>query len=158
MGYRHRNKLLSRFVSTSWEDMKEIEGMLEDFKQAKIVYLTTFSNGVERSRQMTNFNENPYKMMWFPTYRDTRKVEDIKKNPRVLLTFPSSREGEFYEIEGRAEFEDEKATAEKWRWWYLYWHPAQRKRFWFQSGRQYPERVIINIYPTSARVVRKAEN
>lgn len=137
--------------------MKEIKGLLEDFKQTKIVFLTTFSEEGERSRPMTNFNENPYKVMWFPTYRNTRKVEDIKKNPKVLITFPSSREGEFYEIEGRAEFEDEKITAEKWRWWYLYWHPSQRDRFWFPAGKHYPDRMIINVYPISARVVKKSE-
>ncbi len=136
--------------------MNEIEGMLEDFKKARVVYLTTFSDGEERSRQMTNLNDDPYKVMWFPTYKDTRKVEDIEKNHRVLLTFPSSREEEYYEIEGRAEFESEEVTAQKWRWWYLYWHPGQRRRFWFPGGAHYPDRVIINVHPKSARVVSKA--
>lgn len=135
--------------------MNEIKGMLEDFKQTKIIFLTTFSEMEETSRPMTNFNENPYEMMWFTTYRDTRKVEDIKKNPKVLITFPSSKQGEFYEIEGRAEFENERVAAEKWRWWYLYWHPEQRDRFWFPERREYPDRVIINVYPVSARVVKK---
>lgn len=137
--------------------MKEIEGMLEDFRQARIVHITTFKDGEERSRPMTNFNEDPYKMIWFPTHRDSRKVGDIKKNPRVLVTFPSSKEGEYYEIEGKAEFESEAVTAEKWQWWYLYWHPAQRKRFWFPGGGGSPDRVIINVHPKSARVVRKGE-
>ncbi len=135
--------------------MERIEGMDEDFRRARVVYLTTFSDGEERSRQMTNFNEDPYGMMWFPTYRDTRKVEDIEKNPRVLITFPGSEEGRFYEIEGRAEFEEPEVTARKWRWWYLYWHPEQRDRFWFPATESYPNRVIINVYPESARIVRK---
>jgi len=137
--------------------MKEIEGMLEDFRRARVVYLTTFSDGEERSRQMTNLNDDPYEMMWFPTYRDTRKVRDVEENPRVLVTFPSSREDEYYEIDGRAEFESDEVTAEKWRWWYLYWHPDQRKRFWFPGGTHYPDRLIINVYPRSARVVRKSQ-
>jgi general stress protein 26 len=133
--------------------MNRFEGMLEDFKKAKVVFLTTFSEkGEERSRPMTNLNEDPYGMMWFTTYRDTRKVEDIKKNPRVLITFPSSKEGEFYEIEGRAEFADEEAVEEKWEWWYLYWHPEQKDRFWFERRSRHPERVIINVYPISARI------
>jgi len=107
--------------------------MLEDFKQVKIVYLTTFSNGEERSRPMTNFNDDPYNRMWFPTYRDTKKVKDIEENPKVLITFPSSKEGEYYEIEGRAEFEKEEITTEKWRRWYLYWYPSQSKRFFSQG-------------------------
>lgn len=135
--------------------MKNIEGMREDFKLAKTVYLTTFTDGEERSRPMTNFNDDPYRMMWFPTNRDTRKVRDINKNPKVLVTFPRSEEGEYYEIEGSAEFETEEVTAEKWRWWYLYWHPAQRKRFWFPGGRHTPNRMIINIHPKSVRVVKE---
>lgn len=135
--------------------MKEIEGIRDDFKLAKIVYLTTFSDGEERSRPMTNFNDDPYRVMWFPTYRDTRKVEDIKDNPKVLVTFPSSEEGEYYEIEGIADFETEEVVAEKWRWWYLYWHPAQRKRFWFPGGTHSSSRMIINVHPKSARVVKK---
>lgn len=137
--------------------MKKIEGMLEDFKDAKVVFMTTFSVEGERSRKMTNFNEDPYNMMWFPTYRNTKKIEDIKRNLRVLITFPSSKEGEFYEIEGRAEFENEKVTAQKWRWWYLYWHPSQRHRFWFPRVRYSPDRVIINVYPISARIIKKTQ-
>jgi len=68
--------------------MNEVEGMSEAFRQAKVVFLTTFGDGEGRSRPMTNLNEDPYGVMWFPTYRDTRKVEDIGKNPKVLLTFP----------------------------------------------------------------------
>jgi len=134
--------------------MKEIKGMREDFKLAKIVYLTTFTDGEERSRPMTNFNDDPYRTMWFPTYRDTRKVKDINNNPKVLVTFPSSEEGEYYEIKGFAKFESEKVTAEKWRWWYLYWHPAQRKRFW-RARTHSPNRMIINVHPKSVRVVKK---
>ncbi|MCW3978611.1 MAG: pyridoxamine 5'-phosphate oxidase family protein [Candidatus Bathyarchaeota archaeon] len=137
--------------------MNEIKGMAEAFKEARVVYLTTFRDGEVRSRQMTNLNEDPYRMMWFPTYRDTRKVEDIGKNPRVLVTFPSLKEDEYYEIEGRAEFESESVTAEKWQWWYLYWHPAQRRRFWFPGGARDPNRVIVNVYPESARVVKEGE-
>jgi general stress protein 26 len=137
--------------------MNEIEGMAEDFKQSRVIYFTTFSDREEISRPMTNFNENPYKMMWFPTYRETRKVKDIEKNPRVLLTFPSSKKKEYYEIEGKAKFETEEIAAQKWRWWYLYWHPGQRNRFWFPGETHYSNRVIINVYPQSARIVRKSE-
>jgi len=136
-------------------NMNEIEGLLEDFQKAKVVYLTTVSeDGKERSRQMTNFNENPYEIMWFPTYRETRKVEDIKKNSKVLVTVPRSNHREYYEIEGTAEFENDEVVAEKWEWWYLYWHPAQRDRFWFPREGSHPERVIINVYPKSVRIVR----
>lgn len=135
--------------------MNEIAGLLEAFSEAKAVYFTTFYEGEERNRPMTNFNKDPYRMMWFPTKRDTRKVADIEKNPKVLITFPSLDEGTYYEIEGRAELEDDSVTAEKWRWWYLYWHPSQRRRFWFPATRKDQNRLIINVYPQSAKLVLK---
>lgn len=135
--------------------MNKITGLQEAFREAKAVYFTTFHEGEERSRLMTNYNNDPYGMIWFPTKRNTRKAGDIEKNPKVLITFPSLDEGAYYEIEGRAEFEDDSVTAEKWRWWYLYWHPSQRQRFWFPATRKDPNRLIINVYPQSARLVRK---
>ena len=134
--------------------MEKMEGMLEAFKDAKVVFLTTYSNGDEHSRPMTNLNDDPYRMIYFPTHRDTVKVNDIKENPKVKVTFPGRTKGDYYEIEGRAEFEDERIAAEKWQWWWLYWHPSQRRRFWFPGG-IHPERVIINIYPEKARLVKK---
>jgi len=136
--------------------MNEIAGLREAFKQSRIVFLTTFSDGGENSRQMTNLNENPYQTMWFPTYRNTQKIRDIEENPKVLITFPSSRDGEYYEIVGRAEFEDDAVTAQKWRWWYLYWHPHQKMRFSFRYMDHTPDRVIINVKPESAKIVRSS--
>jgi len=135
--------------------MNEIAGLQEAFGEAKAVYFTTFYEGEERNRLMTNLNKDPYRMMWFPTERNTRKVADIEKNPKVLITFPSLDEGAYYEIEGRAEFEDDSVTAEKWRWWYLYWHPSQRRRFWFPATQRDQNRIIINVYPQSAKLVLK---
>ena len=65
--------------------MREIEGLVESFKEAKMVYLTTFRDGEERSRQMTNFNEDPYDVIWFPSDMKSRKVEDIKRAPKNQL-------------------------------------------------------------------------
>lgn len=136
--------------------MNRIEGMEEEFKRAKLVYLTTFSeDDRKRNRAMTNYNEDPYKMMWFPTFKETRKVNDIKKNPKVLITFPSSKRGEFYEIEGTAELEDEKVVQEKWEWWYLFWLPDEEFRYRIMSDAPFTNRAIINVYPKSARIVKQ---
>ena len=137
--------------------MNEIAGLKEAFREAKVVFLTTFRDGEEMDRQMTNFNDDPYKRMWFPTNRNTQKVRDIEEDSKVLITFPGSRENEHYEIEGRAEFEDDAVTAQKWKWWYLYWHPAPRKRFWLSGSQNNPDRLIINVYPQSARIVKGSE-
>jgi general stress protein 26 len=135
--------------------MKKIQGMEEEFQRAKLVYLTTFSeNGLKHNRAMTNYNENPYEMMWFPTFKDSRKVHDIQKNAKVLITFPSSKKREFYVIDGKAELEDEKVVDKKWEWWYLFWLPDEEFRFRIMSDAPFSNHAIINIYPESARIVK----
>ena len=136
-------------MSTQKKDLND------SFKRARIVFLTTFSeDGTEHSRKMTNVNEDPSTPMWFPTYLNTKKIQELKKNPRVLITFPAEKKGEFYEIEGRAEIETGDKIQDKWFWWYLYWRPSQRNRFWFpQSNSQ--NRALIHIKPTSTQLVKR---
>jgi len=136
--------------------MNKIEGMEKEFKQARLVYITTFSEeGRKRNRAMTNYNEDPYEMMWFPTFKETRKVEDVKRNPKVLITFPSHKRGEFYEIEGTAELEDEKVVRDKWKWWFLYWLPDEEFRYRITTDAPITNRTIINVTPKSARIVKQ---
>jgi general stress protein 26 len=138
--------------------LNRVEGLEESFRVAKVVWITTFGEGSEeRSRKMTNLNNDPYRVMWFPTELGSRKVEDIKRNPRALITFPAAGPGEYYEIEGRAELEDPEMVEEKWLWWYLYWHPSQRSRFWFPRGMSHSRKAIVNIHPISARLVKRRE-
>lgn len=135
--------------------MQKIPGLDEAFKKAKVVFMTTYEGNKEHTRQMTNFNEELDGLIWFPTERDTRKVRDINKNSKVLLTFPAKKQGEYYEVEGEASFATEEEVLEKWEWWWLYWHPAQRDRFWFPKTRD-ERRVIINIKPVKSRLVKKS--
>lgn len=136
--------------------MEKLSGLAEAFKRAKVVFFTTFNEkGEEQSRKMTNLNEDPYASMSFPTARDTKKVRQIRASPRVLITFPAEKAGEFYEIEGKAEVETGKEAEERWFWWYLYWRPSQRERFWFPKGGSHPERAMIRVAPTKARRVKK---
>ncbi len=133
---------------------REVPGIEEAFTKAKVVLLTTFGGGEEHTRQMTNLNEGLTDPIWFPTERDTRKVRDIQENSKVLITFPAQEEGSYYELEGEASLAPQEEVMDKWQWWWLYWHPTQRMRFWFPpipDGR----RAIINVKPLSARLVKK---
>lgn len=132
--------------------MKEIKGLSQAFKNTKVVLLTTFTEeGDEISRQMTNYNEDPYQTIWFPTFKKTRKIQHIKENPRVLITLPTSEENQFYIIEGLAELANDEEVEKKWKWWLLYWHRDQE--FWYRltSDAPFTNRAIINIKPTSAK-------
>jgi len=133
------------------ERSKEFE---EAFKEAKMVYLTTYSkDGDENTRPMTNYSDNPYELIWFPTEKGTQKVKDIQNNPKVKILVPSRKKGFYYEIEGKAEFEDQEIVNQKWQWWYLSWRPTQRRWFWFPAGLDDDKRTIINIKPEKYRII-----
>ena len=135
--------------------MEKIPGIEKAFQKAKVVFMTTYDGNKENTRQMTNFNEDLERIIWFPTERDTKKVKDIEKNNKVLLTFPAEKRGDYYEIEGEASFAPNEEVLEKWEWWWLYWHPSQKDRFWFPRERD-ARRVIINIKPITAKLVKKS--
>lgn len=134
--------------------MEKIPGLDDAFKKAKVVFMTTYDGEKENTRQMTNYNDSPYGTIWFPTEKDTQKVRDIGKNNKVLLTFPGTQSGEFYEISGEASFASNREVMQKWEWWWLYWHPSQKNRFWFPKERD-DRRVIINIKPNSVQLIKK---
>ena len=140
------------------ENSVKKQDAINSFKHAKVVYLvTTNEDGVRHSRPMTNFNDNPYDTIWFPSYNNTRKVEDIKENPSVKVLFPSLVKDQFYEIEGKAMFAERHEVEEKWVWWYLYWHPEMNDYFWFDQTSEHPERVIVNIQPKKIKILNKNE-
>jgi general stress protein 26 len=135
--------------------MNRIDGLEEAFRDARVVFLSTFDGDKENTRQMTNFNDSPYGEIWFPTEKETRKVKDIQSNPRVLVTFPGQTERKFYEIEGMATLADQNFVDRKWRWWYLYWRPTQKRRFWFTPLSD-DRRAIITVKPVKARLVERS--
>jgi general stress protein 26 len=136
--------------------MNKAQGLEHDFLAAKLVNMITYAeDGSKRSRPMTNFNEDPYSKMWFPTYSTTKKVKDIDRDPRVIISFPSSKEGKFWEIEGRAVFEKDGEVSSKWKWWYLYWHPEAEANGWGLEGDGsfVDHRKIIDVDPISVQLV-----
>lgn len=129
--------------------------MKEDFKNAKVVYVTTYGeHGKMYSRPMTNYNEDPYAPIWFATFKQTKKVEHVMKNPKIKVTFPSSKEGDLYEITGTANLAPEEEVCQKWKWWMLFWRPEYKTYTWFTEGSHLNERTIINVCPVEARIVK----
>jgi general stress protein 26 len=131
--------------------MKKLEGMLWAFKEAKQVLLTTNSGCETRTRAMTNFNKSPYEPMWFPSFKDTRKIEDIKGNPLVVVSFPSKEKGKWYQIKGKAKLASWKEVREIWRWWLLEWLPLEERRP-LRYDDPFLDRAIIWVEPVEATI------
>jgi general stress protein 26 len=134
--------------------MEHIEGLESSFVEAKTVILTTFGiDGEKHERPMANLNKSPYNAMDFTTYKNTRKVEDIKQNSLVLITFPGRAEGEYFEISGRAEFEPDAVVQEKWEFWYSEMHPWAKAFFWFPRFIHHSNWTLIRVIPSSVKKI-----
>ena len=127
--------------------MKKLKGMLKAFNESKFVYLTTTSKeDKKRTRPMTNFNKSPYKPMWFPSFKDTRKIRDIRYNSLVTISFPAKEWNTWYKIEGEASEASWEEVKEKWKWWLLEWVPEkERKPLLYDNP--FTDRSIIWVKP-----------
>jgi general stress protein 26 len=134
------------------EHGKELE---DSFAQAKTIILITFSlNGEAHERPMVNINSSPYIVMDFTTYKNTRKVEDIKNNQNVTIKFPAINPGEYFEISGKAEFESDSLVQQKWEFWYSELHTWSRAFFWFPRFIHHSNWAIIKVIPSSVKKIK----
>lgn len=134
--------------------MNIIEGMKEVFKASKQVFLTTSSKkGESKTRAMTNYNESPYKSMWYPSFLDTKKIKDIKENSEVVISFPSDEPGKWYKINGKARLAPWEEVNKNWKWWYLEWVPVEnRGKYELKYDNPFTDRTIIWIDPLEAYI------
>ena len=95
--------------------MNELEGMKEAFRESKQIFFTTTNkSGESHTRPMTNYNESPYQPMWFPSFLETQKVEDVKANSDVVISFPTDERGKWYRIKGNAKLAPWEEVHDKW--------------------------------------------
>jgi len=132
--------------------MNELYGMLQAFKESKQVFLTTTdSDGEKHTRPMTNYNESPYKEMWFPSFKDTQKIKDIQANNEVIISFPAEEEGKWYRVKGIARLAPWEEVREMWKWWLLEWLPDEDKRP-LRYDNPFMDRSIIWVKPIDADI------
>ena len=134
--------------------MNELEGMKEAFRESKQIFFTTTNkSGESHTRPMTNYNESPYQPMWFPSFLETQKVEDVKANSDVVISFPTDERGKWYRIKGNAKLAPWEEVHDKWKWWYLDWLPEEeREKHMFRYDNSFTDRTIIWVDPIEATI------
>ena len=97
---------------------------------------------------MTNYNQSPYEPMWFASFLVTRKVEEIKGNPEVVVSFPAEEVGKWYRVKGKAHLAPWEEVRKNWKWWYLEWVPSEeREKFTLHYDNPFTDRTIIWVNP-----------
>ena len=88
------------------------------------------SNGVPRARTMSTFAPEEDFTVWFGTNPNSRKVNQIKKNPLVSLYYLDSDESGYVLLHGIAEIVN--SQKEKNKWWKEEWeafYPNKKKDY-----------------------------
>ena len=110
----------------------------DKIKHIKIAMLTIQDEkGYYRSRPMITMKTECEGNVWFFTNLDSEKVEEIKKNPNVNLSY-ADQEGEIYvSIAGRAEVVNDNQKMEE------FWKPVLEE--WFPGGLKNNDLALLKI-------------
>ena len=103
--------------------VRKIAEMIKGIRTAMLV--TNTEGGVPRSRPMSTQDVDFDGTVWFFTGVDTRKAQEIARNPTVAVTYASSGKETYVSLTGRAELVDDRARIRE------YWNPFLKA--WFDA-------------------------
>src|SRR4051812_2985758 len=126
-----------------------MDGNLEEFRELldgfEIALLTTRdAQGRYHTRPMELQRHDEDGSLWFATSLDSRKIADLRSDPRCAVAFLESHA--YMSISGRAELVKDEALVRE------LWSPAWRG--WFPEGPDEPDLVLLRIVPEHVEWVR----
>ena len=104
---------------------------------------TLDEEGGPRVRPMEPFPPDTDMTIWLGTTRYSRKVEDIKRNPTVALSYLAPGGTGYVSVYGTAELVDEQAAKEKW------WKP-EWSGFYANKDDMY---LVIKVTPVRIELI-----
>ncbi|HSP78346.1 MAG TPA: pyridoxamine 5'-phosphate oxidase family protein [Myxococcaceae bacterium] len=124
---------------------EELEKLLQDYDTAVLVTRGTDGHfharpmALQKKRQATD-------ELWFATWADTQKVDDLEHDDHCALAFHSSdRSPTYVSVSGRAELVRDKETIRR------LWEPSWRP--WFPKGPDEEDIALIRFTPEHAEYV-----
>jgi general stress protein 26 len=129
------------------KEMSEAEGrkkVFELIKEIRVSMMATFSpDGFIHARPMVARQQEGSGDLWFYTSRSSHTVEEIRADPRVLLTYAEPDDQNYVSITGRGTVVDDRAKArELW---------SEHMRTWFPKGVDDPDLILIRVDPERAQ-------
>lgn len=107
-------------VSTASSQESVLDAARATIKAARFCFLITLDpSGQPQARLVNPFDPEPDMTIWMGTNRKTRKVEQIRKNPRVTLAYPDIPGGGYVTMIGKARLVD--SLEERRRRWKKEW-------------------------------------
>lgn len=118
------------------EKMTKLEEMIKD---VEIAMLTTVeADGTLHSRPMALNNNNGFTGdLWFFTYGQSHKAEEIDQNPRVNVSFAEPRKQVYVSMSGRASLVRDREKIQE------LWVPSLKA--WFPEGVDEPDIALLKV-------------
>jgi general stress protein 26 len=117
------------------------EGLIQIYdkiKGIKFAMLTSVGeDGLLRSRPMSTTEAQNDGQLWFFTYDETEKTDEISKQPQVNLAYADISNNTFVSVSGRARIVHDKNKMEK------LWSPLLRA--WFPKGLDQPGIALLAV-------------
>lgn len=116
----------------------EFDDLKEKIKDIKIAMLTTQEeDGDFHSRPMATQDIDPDGTMWFLTYDSSNKVEEIRQNNRVSLTFSDTGADTYVSTSGMAEVSADRNKID------ALWNDGLKA--WFPNGKEDPNIRLLKV-------------
>ena len=126
-------------MSNETRSRDEILGTIQDLiKDIRIAMLTTASeDGRVYSRPMATQETRFQGELWFLTRQDSGKVEEIRHNSHVNVSYADTKNSTFISLSGRARLSKDSAKIHE------LWNPMYTA--WFPKGEEDPEITVIQV-------------
>lgn len=116
----------------------ELSTLKEKIKDVRIAMMTTQEvDGNFHTRPMATHEIDNEGYMWFFTYDDTNKVEEIRQNPRVALGFSDIGSELYVSTSGQAEVVQDRAKIDE------LW--SDFLKTWFPNGKDDPHIALLKV-------------
>jgi len=112
-------------------------------ERASICMLTTMTaDGRHLARPMALQEVEFDGDLWFFAASDSAKVDQVRSNPQVNVSFSNNKQSEWTSIAGAAEVIDDRGKAQQ------LWSPTLKA--WFPDGLETPELILIKVHADGA--------
>lgn len=117
------------------QDLEKLISLIKDIKTA--MFTTAETDGTLRSRPMRTQQAQPDGKLWFFTYQDSAKSQEIKMDRNVNVSYMDDASNTYVSVSGKARQVTDKAKIEE-----LWNEPLKA---WFPKGKDDPNIALIKV-------------
>jgi general stress protein 26 len=120
--------------------------LLSDLVNSVSVALITTvdATGIMHTRQLPNTNSECCDDLWFLSSQDTPLIDEVRRNPKVLITYAHRATGTYLVVNGEAFVRNDPVRARH------LWHPTLAS--WLPGGPDDPQLALLHVSVKSVEI------